>query len=205
MKKPKSAPKRARKPETADYGVLDEVFRIVESTNPTPSAPTTPTDPWTKGYEIQLVHKPITIATRGYPDGRRVCRVRWREYVGFDVAQEPELGRDALVFAWWQRELAKCQVLCRACHREKTRAENRRPQALTAEVVGEMRRRFASGARVSELARTFGVSRNTVSRAVTGATWSWLLDPPPISKASRAAVDAANDKGNAGDAKGRAA
>lgn len=118
------------------------------------------------------------------------------------------------IWSWSQErreaELAKCQVLCRACHREKTRAENRRPQALTAEVVGEMRRQFVSGARVSELARSFGVSRNTVSRAVTGATWSWLLDPPPVSKVSRAAVSraavsAANDESETNNTKGRAA
>lgn len=61
MKKPKSAPKPARKPELA----ID--------------------DPWAKGWVRAFDYRPITIATRIYPDGRTVCRARWLGHDGFDV------------------------------------------------------------------------------------------------------------------------
>lgn len=55
-----------------------------------PSATSAPVTTWSKGYELELVHKPITIASRSYPDGRRVCRARWMAFEGFDVTQEPD-------------------------------------------------------------------------------------------------------------------
>lgn len=79
-----------------------------------------------------------------------------------------------------EAELAKCQVLCRACHREKTRVENRVPIALTREMVVEMRHLAAEGLRVTELARRFGVSRSAATRAIVGETWAWILEPPPV-------------------------
>lgn len=114
------------------------------------------------------------------------------------------------IWSWSQArreaELAKCQVLCRACHREKTRVENQRPRALTREMVAEMRRRAANGAWTTVLARDFGVSRNAVRRAVTGDTWSWLTDPPPVlERVSRRPLRVTGESTSREDAKERAA
>jgi len=41
--------------------------------------------PWSKGWVRAFDYRPITIATRIYPDGRTVCRAHWLGNDGFDV------------------------------------------------------------------------------------------------------------------------
>ena len=68
-------------------------------------------------------------------------------------------------------ELAYCQLLCEECHREKSRSElrgepshNKGKTKLTADVIGELQQRRASGARISQLSQEFQISRSTVRK-----------------------------------------
>lgn len=53
---------------------------------------------------------------------------------------------------------------------------------LTAELVREARQQVQNGASVDRLARAFGVTSRALSKAVYGATWRRVDNPPPISR-----------------------
>ncbi len=55
-------------------------------------------------------------------------------------------------------------------------------RVLTEELVRDARRQVRSGASVDHLARAIGVSSRALSKAVYGATWRRVDDPPPISR-----------------------
>lgn len=55
-------------------------------------------------------------------------------------------------------------------------------RVLTAELVRAARRQVGNGASVEHLARVIGVSSRALSKAVYGATWRRVDDPPPISR-----------------------
>jgi hypothetical protein len=87
-----------------------------------------------------------------------------------------------------EAELRKCQVLCRACHKEKTRAHNSRlggavksrPVKLAPETVLEIHRRALAGEVHRALAEEFGVVRSTVSYIADGTLWGWLTRGPQL-------------------------
>lgn len=77
-------------------------------------------------------------------------------------------------------ELAKCQPLCRACHKEKSAGEmrsalkgkpNPKCRLLTTDQVREMRRLTASGYSNGKVAKLFRVARTTVSNIRTRLTY----------------------------------
>ena len=95
---------------------------------------------------------------------------------------DPSTKISHCVWSWSERrrleELAKCQVLCRICHEEKTAAENRARTGeaaanskLTQSDVDTIRARVASGETGSRVALDFGVDKGTVSRIVRGKRW----------------------------------
>ncbi|MEM1417446.1 MAG: HNH endonuclease [Myxococcota bacterium] len=78
------------------------------------------------------------------------------------------------VWSWSEQrrseELAKCQVLCRRCHKAKTR---RQIALLDERLVSEARDRYrAGGISQKSLAAVYGVSENTMHKALTGQTWA---------------------------------
>jgi hypothetical protein len=62
-------------------------------------------------------------------------------------------------------ELAKCQVLCRRCHQDKTRRER---YPLSESQVAEILRRLERGETCRAIGAEFGVGHNTVSRIARG-------------------------------------
>jgi hypothetical protein len=60
---------------------------------------------------------------------------------------------------------------------------------LTAELVRHARRPVRNGASVDHLARVIGVSSRALSKAVYGATWRRVDDPPPINRPQPADPD----------------
>ncbi|MEV7392854.1 MULTISPECIES: hypothetical protein [unclassified Streptomyces] len=60
---------------------------------------------------------------------------------------------------------------------------------LTAELVRDARRQVQNGASVDRLARAIGVTSRALSKAVYGATWRGVTDPPPISRPQPADPD----------------
>lgn len=84
-----------------------------------------------------------------------------------------------------QAELKKCQLLCDACHKQKSlecgdnshKGEQNPQSKLTEAQVLEARRRYRPGSRTdgaAALAREFGVSRHAVSLALRRATWKHI-------------------------------
>lgn len=78
---------------------------------------------------------------------------------------------DHKVWSWSQarrdEELAKCQVLCWPCHKEKSIPESARGEThgrsvLTASQVADVRLRVSAGETMAEVGRSFGVSRKHV-------------------------------------------
>lgn len=51
---------------------------------------------------------------------------------------------------------------------------------LTSVRVAEARLRFAAGETVGSIADDFGMPRKGVAKAISGATWAHLQDPPPV-------------------------
>jgi hypothetical protein len=72
-----------------------------------------------------------------------------------------------------EAELAKCQVLCRKCHQEKSLTENIRGEDCTNAKLTEadVREILQSGLPGAELGRQFNVSRETISSIRLGHTW----------------------------------
>ncbi len=62
-------------------------------------------------------------------------------------------------------------------------------RVLTVELVRDARRQVQDGASVDHLARAIGVSSRALSKAVYGATWSRVDDPPPLSRPEPADPD----------------
>lgn len=77
-------------------------------------------------------------------------------------------------------ELAKCQVLCRACHSKKTGEQNRArilgkpgpPRKLTRREVLAIYAAEGQGSRA--VAKRFGIHHATVHDIWSGRTWGWL-------------------------------
>jgi hypothetical protein len=82
---------------------------------------------------------------------------------------------------------------CKTCHRDRERAAWQRrtahiertgpargekhPKArLTADLVVEIRARYATGPNVSALAREYGISRGTIHDLVAGRTWTHVSE-----------------------------
>lgn len=95
---------------------------------------------------------------------------------------DPKTKKSHKVWSWSEKrrleELAKCQVLCLACHRKKTveNHENARgaqigAAVLTVRKVREIRRRIAAGEMQNALATEFGVGKATIHRVVHRLTW----------------------------------
>ncbi len=62
------------------------------------------------------------------------------------------------------------------------RGERQWQAKLTAEVVTECRRRYASGERLGALATEFGVGVPGMSNAISGDTWAWLPGAVPVDR-----------------------
>lgn len=105
--------------------------------------------------------------------------------------KDPLLVRNSyLVWTWPEArrsaELAKCQVLCRPCHRAKSKAEgDYSHRALKGSAVGTSKLTDAGVRKIRELASTgqtyksiavdFGLHPSTVSDIIRGKIWSHLL------------------------------
>jgi len=86
------------------------------------------------------------------------------------------------VWSWSElrrnQELSKCVVRCHDCHaakrivnREYAYGENHGNAQLTNNQVIDIRRRVASGERQVDLAKEFGVKKNTICDIINGRTW----------------------------------
>lgn len=84
-------------------------------------------------------------------------------------------------------ELSKCQVLCHACHMEKTRKFNRewmlgvaniRCRKLTDEQVSEVKQLLACGVAERTIAEQFGVGKTTIHTIKTGELYSASIVKP---------------------------
>jgi 5-methylcytosine-specific restriction endonuclease McrA len=83
------------------------------------------------------------------------------------------------------KELRKCQVLCRACHRRKTAAFNARIKVakpgprrkLTDEQVLEIFRRAKGSETAREIARDYDINHSTVVSIKNGQSYGWLTQP----------------------------
>lgn len=63
------------------------------------------------------------------------------------------------------------------------RGEQHHGSVLTQELVSEMRLEVAAGASCRDVARKRDLAWGTVVNAVSGRTWGWLKDPPPVVQA----------------------
>ncbi|MFC8350326.1 hypothetical protein [Streptomyces sp. NPDC057280] len=72
---------------------------------------------------------------------------------------------------------------------DPTREHRGGRRVLTAELVRDARRQVGNGASIEHLARVIGVSGRALSKAVYGATWRQVDDPPPISRPQPADPD----------------
>jgi hypothetical protein len=78
-----------------------------------------------------------------------------------------------------EAEIAKCRVLCRPCHIERTKEQVRdvrranpvTTSKLTPDDVREIRLLRAAGATFYQLATKYGVAHTTVLRAANGNAW----------------------------------
>jgi hypothetical protein len=94
------------------------------------------------------------------------------------------------VWSWSQArrdaELAKCQVLCKGCHLDKSRADgdiarfgsDNPSTVLTEDQVVAIRRRVAAGEPVKRLVRDYPVSYTQLRRVVSGEHWAWVGASP---------------------------
>lgn len=77
-----------------------------------------------------------------------------------------------------EKELAKCVVLCSACHREETTLQQRGELNATAKLtrsdVMEMYQLARTGRAQGEIADRFGVHRTTVGKILRGERWAHL-------------------------------
>lgn len=62
-------------------------------------------------------------------------------------------------------------------------------RVLTAQLVRDARRQVQGGTSVDHLARAFGVTSRALSKALYGATWRWVDDPPPLGRPQPADPD----------------
>jgi hypothetical protein len=74
------------------------------------------------------------------------------------------------------KELAKCQVLCLKCHREKSRLELAKLTWVDVEVI---KKRVAAGETLRSVGLTYGVHNSTISRIVTGKRWAMITSGVP--------------------------
>ena len=96
----------------------------------------------------------------------------------------PEEKVDHRIWTWTrlrrERELKKCQVLCRACHIEKTASENRGEKGsnakITAEQAREVHRLYAQGLTQVQVAERMPIRRSAVGSILRGETWPHILE-----------------------------
>lgn len=89
------------------------------------------------------------------------------------------------IWSWSQvrreAELAKCQVLCRECHLQKTKKEHsmvrgsQTSQAkLTEENARKIKEEYQSGISGIELATKYGINKSNIYRLLRGETWTHI-------------------------------
>lgn len=94
----------------------------------------------------------------------------------------PKLKVTHAIWSWSlvrrEAEIAKCQILCHKCHKEKTfdNKENARGtqigvSKLDPEKIKVIREKFAAGATKRGLAREFEVNEHTIRFLLNGETW----------------------------------
>lgn len=79
-------------------------------------------------------------------------------------------------------ELAKCQVLCRQCHINKSKTEcpkgeNKFGVKLTEQQILQMKAEYRPGKRgygYTSLAKKYGINRKTIERIIKGKKWKHL-------------------------------
>ena len=96
-------------------------------------------------------------------------------------SKSPKLGHkrsvQRLAKAERYEEFAKCQVLCRACHRKKSGTDKYRNQKLNPERVREIRARWkAGGESMTTIGRDYNVTGGMVWNVVKGHSWAWVED-----------------------------
>lgn len=84
-----------------------------------------------------------------------------------------------------EKELRKCQVLCRPCHRKKTVAFNARikvakpgpTRTLSDAAVLTIYQRVKAGESVRALGREYNISHSSIADIRDGRTFAWLTQP----------------------------
>lgn len=96
------------------------------------------------------------------------------------------------IWSWSEKrreaEIAKCQVLCRECHIDKTYEARdypvgmERPGAkLNDEAVIEIWNRLRAGERPTAICDDYGVSKHTISNIKLGRNWTHITENlPPL-------------------------
>ena len=89
-------------------------------------------------------------------------------------AQTKDYAISKLLSAKWDRlveELNKCQLLCRFCHLEKSRAEGSQSKLTEADIV-TIKQLLNEGVTQRVIAKRFGVVHSNISYIATRKTWA---------------------------------
>jgi len=102
---------------------------------------------------------------------------------------DPKTKKHHAVWSWSEKrrnkELRKCQVLCKKCHLSKTkvdgsyfkkthRGEKNGNSKLKIRDILMIRKRIKSGEKLITIAKIYGVTGETIRVIKTGDSWAWL-------------------------------
>ena len=140
---------------------------------------TNPSRKWLRDYQRAWISK----RRLEYFEGKYCERCGSSEDLQLDHV-DPDKKISHRIWSWSEErreeEIAKCQVLCKPCHRSKTfdqrpKGSNTANSRLTEEQVVEIRELYQSGSwTYQRLADRYHVGKRTVADVIKRVTWSHI-------------------------------